>query len=107
MEISTGGRQKLGEIEKIELAHLPQQHVLRVADNGGRRADVAGRGQPDEERDRVQFGFENGGAEDRGEGQANDVVGQKSRQQSAEGHNRQQKNRDRDMSPVSCSATRV
>ncbi len=68
-------------------------HVLRIADQGGRRADVAGDRQGDQKRNGIDLFAKQRRADDGRKDEANDVVVQERRQPAGHRHQHQQKPR--------------
>ena len=76
---------------EFQPGNLGDHHVLRIADQRGCRADVAGHRQRDEERDGVELPTEQGGPHHRREDKTDNVVVQKCRQPRRDQHESQQK----------------
>ena len=79
------------EVAKGQAADLADEHVLGIADDGGRGADIARRGKPQQKGQGVEPGPDERHGQHRGEGQADDIIGQQGGKQSGEQHADQQK----------------
>ncbi len=75
------------------MRHLPNHHVLRIADERRRRADVARNCQRDQKRDGVEAFVEQRGSDDGRKNVADDVVVQKRGEAAGDQHQHEQKPR--------------
>ncbi|MNV56948.1 hypothetical protein D3C71_1492570 [compost metagenome] len=81
------------ERPEIQAAGLADQDVLRVADQAGRGAGVAGQRQGQEKRPRIEAAGQQAVTQQRGQGEGDYVVDQQRRQQAAEQHHAAQQQR--------------
>ncbi len=78
---------------EIKVRDLADHHVLRIADERRRRADVAGNGQRNQKRNGIDLFAQQRGADNRRKNVTNDVVIQKSGKTAGDQHQDEQKPR--------------